>query len=112
MGIWYFWDEYLMALDNFSKREVQRGSRNGESVLVGGSPVDGDSSLLGRETKDLALLDRQRAIVSRFFSAIKRMPKAWNARPWTSQEMTRAGNAVSNDLFRRKMRREADLGPR
>jgi hypothetical protein len=87
MGIWYFWEQYLKALDNFSVCEVQRGVTEREP----------------------SLLDRETSAVSRFFLAVKRMPKAWGSRPWTSQEMTRAGNAVSNDLFRRKMRRDLDL---
>ncbi len=90
MDTWDFWKTFKHPLDKFSAREVQR-------VVTDNTP-----SQLNREPD---LNDRK---ISRFLFSLRRMPKAWNSRPWTPQEMARAGNAVSNDLFRRKMKR--DLG--
>lgn len=86
MGIWQFWEEYLRALDNLPICQVQGGVT---------SP---DISQLNREPD----LNAQK--ISRFFFSIKKMPKAWGSKPWTSKEMRRAGNVVANDLFRRKIK--------
>ena len=91
MGMWYFWEQYKQ-LDSDVKKEIQEGvviSRMTTSLL----PLD-------RETHDR---------VSRFFSGIQRMPRAWNTRPWSSHELLRANNNVENDLFRRMMKRELGL---
>ncbi len=95
MNTWYFWEEYLRALDNLSNGGVQRITGSTETPPK-----------LDRELEPSAF---QRLLVSRFFSAIKRMPKAWNAKPWTDKEMNQARNNVANDQFRKKQLRDLGL---
>ncbi len=90
MGIWYFWEDYLRALDSSAKIGVQR--------TVTTPPQ------LNRETNA--------KLLSRFLSSIKRMPKAWGSRPWTSKEIDRARSVVANDLYRRRVRRDYTGTPR
>ena len=85
MGTWYFWESYQQAIDNFSTGEVQKEC-----------------------TKTLPELDRETQI-SRFLSAVQRMPRAWGSRSWSSHELLKAGNNVANDLFRRKIKRELGI---
>ncbi len=88
MDVWNFYKQFKQeSLDRSQIKEVQ--------VAV---TTPTRSSRLDRE--------RVQRIVSRFLSAVKRMPKAWNAKPWTSREMQRARDNVENDQFRRKIRRE------
>ncbi len=84
MGIWYFWEQYNQTLDNLPEREVQTKH----------PPAD----QLDRETVQKT--------ISRFLSAVKRMPKAWGSKPWTVKQMTQSQNNVANDLFRKRLKRE------
>jgi hypothetical protein len=89
MGIWYFWESYQRAIDNFPNGEVQKPVHHKDT-----------SSLLDRGA--------QSKKVSRFLLAIQRMPKAWGARPWSSHELLKAGNNVANDLYRRRVKRDLE----
>ncbi len=95
MGFFIFWDEYLRALDKFHKGEIQEATGSIETPPK-----------LDRELKLSAF---QQLLVSRFFSAIKRMPKAWNAKPWTDKEMNQARERVANDQFHKKQLRDLGL---
>lgn len=94
MGLWFFWEEYSKALDNFPGGEVQGVVTPSDTSSVG---LDREASCSNNE------------MVSRFLSAIQRMPRAWGSRPWSSYELIRAGNVVANDLFRRKMKKKHGL---
>ena len=92
MGFWDFWAEYNEALlrqyglDKFSKCEVQ------QKALQADAPLD-------REANNIGLA------VSRFLSAVKRMPIAYSRKP---KDYDYRVKTVGDDLFRRKMKR--DLG--
>ncbi len=86
MGIWYFWERYYQAIDNLPTCEVQ--------IKLPPDQLDRGAEL------------KRDAKVSRFLFAIKRMPKAWSSKPWTTRQMNQANSNVANDLFRRKLRRD------
>jgi hypothetical protein len=102
MGIWDFWADYgeaiealgvasLPPLDKFPKCEVQESLSEG---VPSGRNLD-------RETNDIGLA------VSRFLSAVKRMPVAYSRKP---KDYDYQVKTVGDDLFRRKMKRELGLG--
>ncbi len=91
MNTWYFWERYKKALDIVPSRAQREGVKT----------TTGPSSQLDREIELRA--------ISRFLSAIQRMPKAWGSRPWSSHELIRAGNVVANELYRKKKKRELGL---
>ena len=115
MGIWYFWERYAEALalqrcpyypgchskdctrcweqdplDKFPVREVQKAFPNGEATQ-------------GREILQVKK-------ISRFLSAIRRMPKAWGEKSWTPRQMQQAANNVASETFRRKLKRDLERG--
>ncbi len=92
MGIWYFWEDYLRALDKVQASKVQ------------GMVTTPSNPKLNRESSA--------ELISRFLSSVKRMPKAWGSRPWTSREMEKARDVVANDLYRRSKKRGYPCPPR
>ncbi len=83
MNTWTLWKEF----DKHQKKEQAKG--------VCDYPPN-----LDRETHDR---------VSRFLFAVQAMPRAWGARPWSSHEIIKANYKITNDMFRRKMKRELGL---
>ncbi len=90
---WHLWEQYREAIDRVPAKAVKGTVRNEAHV---------------QRLADLQL-DRGSKL-SRFLSAIKRMPKAWGKKEWTTKQL-RAVNqlTVENDMFRRRMMRELGL---
>ncbi len=95
MNTWYFWEQYEKAIDKTRQKEVTPK----ELVVLLSARAE---RKLDRE------IDRQ--LISRFLSAIKRMPRAWGGKDWTTARLKQANQlTVENDLFRRRIKRELGL---
>ncbi len=95
METWFLWEQYREAIDKVPTRAVKTVVRNNADAAKA----------------DLRL-DREATVnkVSRFLSAIKRMPRAWGGKEWTQKQLKQANQlTVENDMFRRRMKRELGL---
>ncbi len=95
METWILWEQYRGAIVRLPPKAVKARVRNNTDAAKA----------------DLRL-DREAAVnkVSRFLSAIKRMPKAWGGKEWTQKQLKQANQlTVENDMFRRRMKRELGL---
>ncbi len=94
MNPWYFWEQY--RLDSLRRKGVKPKEL---VVLLESARAE---RKLDRE------IDRQ--LISRFLSAIKRMPRGWGGKDWTTAQLKQVNQlTVENDLFRRRIKRELGL---